>query len=160
VVERWSYLLQFPGALFSSRTGRQPLYHSAFSELRDWAYTGAPLFPLKGFPGIVWERPRRRKRPGLGWCVSKGQIVCGTRHGVKFSCWIFIARAHDSKYRSNEMTSYPLGSDAIQSLYDARQDGANPDDQHPRTCPARRQCADPRSPRACSPQGSPASLGN
>jgi hypothetical protein len=51
---------------------------------------------------------------------------------VKFSCWIFIARARDSKYQSNEMISYPLGSDAIQSLYDARQDGANPDDQHPR----------------------------
>ncbi len=68
----------------------------------------------------------------VGWCVSKGQIVCGTRHGVKFSCWIFIARARNSKYQSNEMISYPLGSDAIQSLYDARQDGANPDDQHPR----------------------------
>ena len=35
----------------------------AIDELRDWAYTGAPLAPLKGYPGVVWERPRRRKRP-------------------------------------------------------------------------------------------------
>jgi hypothetical protein len=56
------HMVNIPRALFSSRTGRQPLYHSGFSELRDWAYTGGPLVPLKGFPGIVWERPRRRKQ--------------------------------------------------------------------------------------------------
>jgi hypothetical protein len=63
---RSPHMVNIPRALFSSRTGRQPLYHSAFSELRDWAYTGGPLVPLKGFPGIVWERPRRRKRLGKG----------------------------------------------------------------------------------------------
>jgi hypothetical protein len=57
------HMVNIPRALFSNRTGRQPLYHSAFSELPDWAYTGASLVPLKGFPGIVWERPRRRKAP-------------------------------------------------------------------------------------------------
>jgi hypothetical protein len=35
----------------------------AIEELQDWAYTGKPLVPLKGYPGIVWERPRSRKRP-------------------------------------------------------------------------------------------------
>ena len=30
-------------------------------ELRDWTYTGEPLVPLKGFPGVVWERPGRKK---------------------------------------------------------------------------------------------------
>lgn len=55
------HMVNVPRALFSTRTGRQPLYHSGFSEFRDWAYSGAPLVPLKGFPGIVWERPRRRK---------------------------------------------------------------------------------------------------
>jgi hypothetical protein len=44
------HMVNIPRALFSSRTARQPLYHSAFSELRDWAYTDAPLVPLKGFP--------------------------------------------------------------------------------------------------------------
>jgi hypothetical protein len=62
------HMVNIPRALFLSRTGRQPLYHSAFSEFRDWAYTGGPLVPLKGFPGIVWERPKRRvpKRPKPG----------------------------------------------------------------------------------------------
>ena len=36
------HMVNIPRALFSSRTGRQPLYHSAFSELRAWAYTGWP----------------------------------------------------------------------------------------------------------------------
>ena len=49
------HMVNIPRALFSSRTGRQPLYHSAFSELRDRAYTGGRLVPLRGFPGIVWS---------------------------------------------------------------------------------------------------------
>jgi hypothetical protein len=63
---RSPHMVNIPRALFRNRTGRQPLYHSAISELRDWAYTGGPLAPLKGFPGIFWERPRRRKRPARG----------------------------------------------------------------------------------------------
>ena len=50
-----------PRALFSARTGRQPLYHVAIEELQEWAYTGAPLVPLKGFPGVVWQRSKARK---------------------------------------------------------------------------------------------------
>ena len=57
------HMVNIPRALFPTRTGRQPLYHSAIGELRDWAYLGGALVPLKGFPGIVWERPRTRKRP-------------------------------------------------------------------------------------------------
>ncbi|MDB5480085.1 MAG: aldehyde-activating protein [Caulobacteraceae bacterium] len=56
-------MVNIPRALFDTRTGREPRYHIAIDELRDWAYTGAPLAPLKGFPGVVWERPRRKKRP-------------------------------------------------------------------------------------------------
>jgi hypothetical protein len=59
---RSPHMINIPRALFQSRTGRQPLYHVGISELQDWAYTGAPLVPLKGFPGVVWERPGR-KRP-------------------------------------------------------------------------------------------------
>ena len=55
-------MINIPRALFQSRTGRQPLYHAGILELQDWTYTGGPLVPLKGFPSIVWERPRR-KRP-------------------------------------------------------------------------------------------------
>jgi hypothetical protein len=51
-----------PRALFTGRTGREPRYHPAIEELQDWMYTGARLSPLKGYPGIVWERPRSRRR--------------------------------------------------------------------------------------------------
>jgi hypothetical protein len=37
-------------------------YHAGIDELQDWIYTGEPLVPLKGFPGIVWQRARRKKR--------------------------------------------------------------------------------------------------
>jgi hypothetical protein len=55
-------MVNIPRALFSGRTGRQPLYHVAIAEMQDWVYGGGPLVPLKGFPGIVWERPKRKKR--------------------------------------------------------------------------------------------------
>ena len=44
------------------RTGRQPLYHIAIEELQEWAYTGEPLVPLKGYPGVVWQRSKKKKR--------------------------------------------------------------------------------------------------
>lgn len=47
--------------LFYERA-HSPRYHVGIDELRDWTYAGEPLVPLKGFPGIVWERPSRRKR--------------------------------------------------------------------------------------------------
>lgn len=56
------HMVNVPRALLQGRTGRQPLYHVGISELQDWTYTGGPLVPLKGFPGVVWERPRRRRR--------------------------------------------------------------------------------------------------
>lgn len=55
-------MVNIPRALFTSRTGREPRYHVAIEELQGWAYTGKPLVPLKGYPGIVWERPKSRKR--------------------------------------------------------------------------------------------------
>jgi hypothetical protein len=62
--KRSPHMVNIPRALFQSRTGRAPLYHAAISELQDWTYTGGPLVPLKGYPGIVWERPRRWGRSG------------------------------------------------------------------------------------------------
>jgi hypothetical protein len=53
-------MVNIPRALFQSRTGRQPLYHVGISELQDWTYLGGALVPLKGYPGVVWERPKRR----------------------------------------------------------------------------------------------------
>ena len=66
---RSAHMVNIPRALFSSRTGREPRYHIAIHELQDWTYLGEPLVPLKGFPGVVWERPprnsARKKRRGI-----------------------------------------------------------------------------------------------
>jgi hypothetical protein len=59
---RSPHMVNIPRALFSGRTGRQPLYHIAIEELQEWTYTGQPLAPLKGFPGVVWERSKKKKR--------------------------------------------------------------------------------------------------
>ena len=59
---RSPHMVNIPRALFSGRTGRQPLYHFAIEELQEWAYTGEPLVPLKGFPGVVWQRSKKKKR--------------------------------------------------------------------------------------------------
>ncbi|HWA01698.1 MAG TPA: GFA family protein [Caulobacterales bacterium] len=55
-------MVNIPRALFGARTGREPLYHVGVEELQEWTYLGAPLAPLKGFPGVVWEKTKRKKR--------------------------------------------------------------------------------------------------
>lgn len=69
--KRSRHMVNIPRALFAGRTGREPRYHLSIEELQDWAYTGRPLVPLKGYPGVVWERPKPRKRPR--------QIIAGFR---------------------------------------------------------------------------------
>jgi hypothetical protein len=59
---RSPHMVNIPRALFSGRTGRQPLYHVAIEELQEWTYAGEPLVPLKGFPGVVWQRSKKRIR--------------------------------------------------------------------------------------------------
>jgi len=51
---RSPHLVNIRRALFFGRTGRQPLYHIAIEEVQEWAWTGEPLVPLQGFPGVVW----------------------------------------------------------------------------------------------------------
>jgi hypothetical protein len=60
--KRSPHMVNIPRALFDSRTGREPRYHLAIEELQDWTYTGNRLVPLKGYPDIVWERPKSRRR--------------------------------------------------------------------------------------------------
>jgi hypothetical protein len=57
------HMINIPRALFTGRTGREPRYHLAIEELQDWTYTGRRLVPLKGYPEVVWERPKSRRRP-------------------------------------------------------------------------------------------------
>jgi hypothetical protein len=59
---RSRHMINIPRALFASRTGRQPIYHIGIDEAQDWAYAGEPLVPLKGFPGVVWNRSKKKKR--------------------------------------------------------------------------------------------------
>jgi hypothetical protein len=55
-------MVNIPRALFDSRTGREPRYHIRIEDAPEWTYRGEKLVPLKGFPGVVWERPGRKKR--------------------------------------------------------------------------------------------------
>ena len=59
---RSAHMVNVPRALLSGRTGREPRYHIAISELQDWTWRGERLVPLKGFPGVVWTRPAPRKK--------------------------------------------------------------------------------------------------
>ena len=54
-------MVNLPRALFADRTGREARYHIAIDQLQDWAYGGQPLTPLKGFPGVMQERPRKKR---------------------------------------------------------------------------------------------------
>jgi hypothetical protein len=59
---RSRHMINIPRALFASRTGRQPIYHVGIEERPEWAYREEPPVPLKGYPGVVWTRPAKRKR--------------------------------------------------------------------------------------------------
>ena len=58
--DRSPHMVNIPRALFSGRTGREPRYHLSIGERRDWAYEGAPLAPLAGYPGVFRERPGKK----------------------------------------------------------------------------------------------------
>ena len=60
--EHAPHMLNIPRALFNARTGREPRYHLNFADRQDWIWAGEKLVPLKGFPGVVWERPKTHKR--------------------------------------------------------------------------------------------------
>jgi hypothetical protein len=55
-------MINIPRALFGSRTGREPRYHMHFDQAAEWLWRGEPLEPLKGYPGVLWEKPRRKRK--------------------------------------------------------------------------------------------------
>lgn len=55
-------IVNIPRGLFESRTGREPRYHVNLDQQADWTWTGEPLAPLKGYPGVMRERPRKKAR--------------------------------------------------------------------------------------------------
>ena len=56
------HMVNIPRALFAGRTGREPRYHLNIEKMQDWTYLGEKLIPLKGYPGVVCERPKSAKR--------------------------------------------------------------------------------------------------
>jgi hypothetical protein len=60
---RSPHMVNVPRALFRTRTGRQARYHIGIAQAVEWAYFGERLVPLKGFPGVVWDRSKRKPRP-------------------------------------------------------------------------------------------------
>ncbi len=54
--------VNIPRSLFGERTGREAKYHVAHNQMRDWAYLGQPVSPLKGYPGVSIEKTRRLPR--------------------------------------------------------------------------------------------------
>lgn len=54
--------VNIPRALFATRTGREPRYHIGLSDAAEWEYRGEAVAPLKGYPGVMWTRPRKKKR--------------------------------------------------------------------------------------------------
>lgn len=63
--KRSPQMVNLPRALFESGTGREPLYHVSMEEQPEWAYSGERLKPLKGYPGVLWTGPKRRRKSGL-----------------------------------------------------------------------------------------------
>lgn len=58
--DRSPQIVNIPRALFKLRTGREARYHLSIEETPEWAYLGEPLVALKGFPGVVWSRSKRK----------------------------------------------------------------------------------------------------
>jgi hypothetical protein len=58
-------MVNIPRAVFTERTGREPRYHMNLAEQADWTWQGEKLTPLKGYPGVMWEPPRKKKRAAV-----------------------------------------------------------------------------------------------
>ena len=52
-------MINVPRAVFSQRTGRETRYHMNLAEQADWTWAGEKLSPLKDYPGVMWEPPRK-----------------------------------------------------------------------------------------------------
>jgi hypothetical protein len=52
--------VNIPRGVFTSRTGREPRYHLHLDQQAEWIWTGGRLSPLKGYPGVMHERPGRK----------------------------------------------------------------------------------------------------
>lgn len=58
-------VVNIPRGIFLERTGREPRYHTSVDQAADWTYRGETMAPLKGYPGVMWVRPRKKRPEGL-----------------------------------------------------------------------------------------------
>ena len=54
-------MVNIPRALFAGRTGREPRYHMHVGQMADWTYLGETMAALKGYPGVMWVRPKKTR---------------------------------------------------------------------------------------------------
>jgi hypothetical protein len=62
---RTGKMVNLPRALFDGRTGREPLYHRGLDEAAEWEWRGEPVSPLKGYPGVMRQRGKRKAPDGM-----------------------------------------------------------------------------------------------
>ncbi len=55
------HMVNIPRGLFVEGVGREPRYHVRMGEMPEWAYTGEKVSPLKNYPTVQYERPRKTK---------------------------------------------------------------------------------------------------
>ena len=67
--------VNIPRAIFTTRTGREPRYHLHIEEAPEWAYRGETLSPLKGYPGVMWSKPKRKKRAAEEWPLGTESLL-------------------------------------------------------------------------------------
>ena len=60
-------MINIPRALFTGRTGREPLYHVAIEELQEWTYLGERLVPSKATPAWCGPDPNANAKTRSRW---------------------------------------------------------------------------------------------
>ena len=55
-------MINIPRALFDRGVGREPRYHLHIEEGPAWAYDNGRLVPLKAYPGVMHQRPKKSSR--------------------------------------------------------------------------------------------------
>lgn len=62
---RSPHMINISRGLFSTRVGREPRYHLHFGDRPDWAYDGGKVAPMKEWPHVMYERPKKPRERSL-----------------------------------------------------------------------------------------------
>src|SRR5689334_1824135 len=67
---RSRHMINIPRALFTSRTGRQPIYHIGIDEWQNWAYAVSGSCHLRGTPALSGSARARRGEWSFEVCAN------------------------------------------------------------------------------------------